>query len=59
MSEESVRLLVSPTSSRDVAATDDRVDGGGGERISGQGAPDAAVNAAAAAAYMLTSSPAW
>ena len=54
-----MRLLVSPTSSRDVAATDDRVDGGGGERISGQGAPDAAVNAAAAAAYMLTSSPAW
>jgi len=58
MRDGSWRIAVCPTSSPGVADTDDEVDGGG-ERISGQGALDAAVNAAAAAAYMLTRSPAW
>jgi len=58
MREGSVRLVACPMSSPGVAATDDGVDGGG-ESISRQGGPDAAVKAAAAAAYMLTSSPAW
>jgi len=56
--EDSARLTACPRSNPDVAAADVGVVDAG-ERISGQGAPDAAEKAAAAAAYMLTRRPAW